>query len=104
MLTLNNDEAVDPTKPTLAWPECRLSGSSPGVEHLLWACVDSAQQEDSSPSDPLPASDETAAVDRPRGLDKGPQTDAGNAARILSSGVARVPLVVTFASPLGHKF
>ncbi|KAG0429071.1 hypothetical protein HPB47_024007 [Ixodes persulcatus] len=50
-LTLNDNEAVDPTTPNLTWPEFRLSGSSPGVEHLLWTCLASAQQEVSCPSD-----------------------------------------------------
>ncbi|CAN8029596.1 unnamed protein product, partial [Ixodes persulcatus] len=53
-LTLNDDEAFDPTPAILTWLKCRLSGSSPGVEHLLWTCVASAEKEVSSPSDPLP--------------------------------------------------
>ncbi|CAN8011895.1 unnamed protein product, partial [Ixodes pacificus] len=103
-LTLNDDEAVDPKPPNLTWPEFRLSGSSPGVEHLLWTCVASAQQEVSSPCDAQPTSVEPAAVDRTRGLERGPQTDSGNAARIRLSGGARVPLLVTLASSLRHKF
>ncbi|KAG0432595.1 hypothetical protein HPB47_020693 [Ixodes persulcatus] len=102
-LTLNDDEAVDATPPNSTSSKCRLSSSSPGVEHLLWTCVASAQQEVSRPSDLQPTSDKPSAGDRPRGFHRGPQTDAGNAAQIRSSGGARVPLLVTLASSLRHK-